>query len=218
MSLHITAYCPEGIVMASDSRVTLRRYRREADGALRLTGVETQDGANKLFAVNRYIALSLSGSLDIDGEDILSLVPRFIKSRADKCSDAEKAAELLLEYFGESGEAPDTCFHIAGYAPESGKKSICRVFLRGKRIERTDCSKPGMIYNGDTMFAETVMADPRRSPEQCSLQELAEAAEKIIRLTGQKLPLQDGVRTVGGPVDMLQIQPDGVRWLQCKNQ
>lgn len=214
MSLHITAYSPQGIIMASDSRVTLRRYRRE-DGGLKLMAVETQDDANKLYAVNSHIALSLSGSLDVNGEDMLEYIPRFIERCAGKCVSAEAAAVALLEFFG-GGLTAETCFHVAGYEPSSGMPSVCRVLLRERRIERMSLIKPGIIYNGDIMVLRKVLKEQPDAEPLGSLQSMAEFACELIRRTAAEMPLQDGVKTVGGPIDMLQIQPDGIHWLSRK--
>lgn len=210
MSLHITAYGEGYIIMGSDSRVTLRRYSRDEKGFFRLSGVETQDDAVKLFAVNGRAALSLSGSLDFGGEDILQYIPRFIERRGEDCADAEKTAVALLESFRGGFGLPDTCFHIGSFG-EGGEMSVCRVLLKERRIERMNCRKAGIIYNGDVPVVKTLLRGG--TDFLASAEGAADFVREALERTGEELPLQDGVRTVGGPVRMLKIDSAGLTWL-----
>lgn len=210
MSLHITVYGEKSIIMASDSRVTLRRYRREEGGSLRLTGAETRDDGVKLFAVNDRVGLSLSGNLDFGGEDILQYIPRFIERRGADCPDAESAALALLESFRGGFGLPETCFHIAGCGKD-GRVSVCRVLLKERRIERMNCALPGLIYDGDVQIVKAMLS---RGTEFLASEAAAETfVREALARTGAELPLQDGVRTVGGPTALLRIDSSGLHGL-----
>jgi len=218
MSLHITAYTPEGIIMASDSRVTLRHYRlAEGSEEPELVRVSADDSANKLLAVGAYAALSLSGYLNVDDEDLLSFAARFARHVSTQRRPIAEMAQALLESFRSYPELPEACFHLAGYDPGESLPCVYRIRLQERRAEPLDTSLPGFMYNGDTAVVDALLQDPESF--DCDLQSLdglRHFALDALQRTSDTLPPVDGLRTVGGPLDLLEIRPDGLRWLRRK--
>lgn len=116
MSLAVSVYTREGIVMAADSRLTLT-FQRIADGQQPHTvSVTSSDSARKLFLTPNQVGISAFGAADVKGVPIAGLIESFIdETLKDQALPPKETAEALLSYFLAMGAVQESSFHVCGY-------------------------------------------------------------------------------------------------------
>ena len=124
MSLIVTVCTNEGIVMASDSRIT---YNNLITGE---KGVHFSDTAYKTFMCGENIGISTCGNADIYGVPIAGYIEDFIKNNFSN-QDVATTSNLLLEYFNKIAKGQNIHFQIAGYTRKNDKDlpTVYEVYL-----------------------------------------------------------------------------------------
>src|SRR5450759_5214026 len=117
MSLIISVYVREGIVMAADSRLTLTIPLSLPGGQTHTLSLTTSDSAKKLFLAPDNVGIATCGAADIGGVPIAGFVESFVVEKVKgRNLAAEQVANELKVYLSALGVRPGTVFHIAGYA------------------------------------------------------------------------------------------------------
>lgn len=113
MSLIVTVYTSEGIVMASDSRTT-QRVLVENQG---VKSFPLSDNATKTFVTKWNYGISTCGAASIDGLPLSGYIQAFLNSyKYDKASTTvQKFADDLCNYFILLNLQDDLLFHVCGY-------------------------------------------------------------------------------------------------------
>jgi hypothetical protein len=78
MTFIICLYVREGIVMASDSRLTLNATRQEGDNRIIQMAVGQSDSNYKTFLTQNGIGISAYGAAEIEGTPISGYIDSFI--------------------------------------------------------------------------------------------------------------------------------------------
>jgi len=116
MSFIITIYVREGIVMASDSRLTLNVTRQEGDKQIVQVAVGQSDSNYKTFLTSNNIGISTFGAADVQGVPIAGYIESFINEHlAQGDYTVDQIPQEILNYFRDFPKPPDTGFIIAGY-------------------------------------------------------------------------------------------------------
>jgi len=140
MSFIITMYVREGIVMASDSRLTLTAQQQQQDGKQTVQVAVGQSDSNyKTFLAPHDIGVSIYGAAEIKGVPIAGYIESFIDERlSGDPTSVDGVPQKLLEYFGQFQPAPDTQFHVAGYKEEGGQKDqqVWHVSVAQNKVSR----------------------------------------------------------------------------------
>ena len=111
----ITLYVKEGIVMASDIRLTLNSTRQEQDKQIIQMAVGQTDSTYKTFTPTN-IDISTFGSAEIQGVPLTGFIESFINEVLSAGSyDVEQVAQELLNYFRKLQSPADVGFLVAGY-------------------------------------------------------------------------------------------------------
>ncbi len=122
MSFVITMYVPEGIVMASDSRLTLNTEQKQGEKRIVQVGVGMSDTNYRTFLVPGNIGISTYGAAEIKGVPIAVYIQSFVQ---EHFTDTEmRIAQIptqLLAYFRQFDPPPATQFHIAGYQSKNSQ-------------------------------------------------------------------------------------------------
>ncbi len=137
MSLVITTYVPEGIVMASDSRQSITLEGKTPDGSP-LPKVDTvnSDSVYKTYLLSRKdkdnksifeVGVNSFGQDLLGGISTASHIKRFSEERLTDGDDITTIPKKLVEFFRELFPNADTGFHVAGYKKE-GKVSVPYVY------------------------------------------------------------------------------------------
>ncbi len=236
MSLIISVYVREGIVMAADSRLTLNIPRTLPNGQPNVLSITTSDSAKKLFLAPNNVGIATCGPADIGGVPIAGFVESFIVEKLKGQSyNADQVADELKRYFGSLGVRTGTVFHVAGYVagpsglnqtiilvdPAAGTKSqLNPVNLQGANWGGEIDVLQRLLNNVSLIQAGTQTTTPMPSfsvPfEFFTLQDAIDFAFYGVRSTIDTLRFQAREKTVGGPIDVLVITPDNSRWIAQK--
>ena len=164
MSLIITTYVPEGIVMASDSRQSITIEGKTPDGK-DLPKIDTvnSDNVYKTHLLSRKgeagkpifeVGVSSFGQDLLGGISTASHIRKFAEEKlTDDDDDVTTIPKKLVDFFRESFPTADTGFHVAGYKKENGVSKpyvyYCHV---GKNIfdQRKNLKPDGSLAYGAT--------------------------------------------------------------------
>lgn len=159
MSLVLTTYVPEGIVMSSDSRQSIKIEGKTPEGKP-LPKVDTvnSDNVYKTYLLSRKdragktifeIGVQSFGQDLLGGISTASHIKRFSEEELIDEDDVETIPKKLVTFFKKLFPSANTGFHVAGYKKEN-KVSIpyviyCHV---GKNIVERKNTKPdrGLTY------------------------------------------------------------------------
>jgi hypothetical protein len=236
MSFIITLYVREGIVMASDSRLSLNYETvREGKPTVNLA-VAGSDANYKTFLTPSRIGISTFGAADIQGVPIAGYIESFISERLEAAtSSPEEAASSLLRYFREFAPPPQTQFHVAGYVEREGvaKQEVWLVNVAADRLERKNPEgQQGATWGGEADVL-TRLLHPLGALDSggqltsalphfpipfryFTLQDAIDFAIFALRATIDAIRFQPRPKTVGGPIDVLVIKPHEAVWIQRK--
>ncbi len=237
MSLIITVYVREGLVMAADSRLTLTIPRTVPGGQAHTLSLTASDSAKKLFLAPNNVGIATCGTADIGGVPIAGFVESFIVERLKpQPHTVHEVAHSLAAYMLSAGIGPNTVFHVAGYeALSSG--ALEQVLLQvnpaaSQVVQLNPSGLQGANWNGEIdilqrLLNEVSLTQPSGQPsvalpafgvpfEFFTLQDAIEFADFGIRSTIETLRFQAREKTVGGPVDVLVIRPDSAEWIRQK--
>lgn len=175
MTFIITVYCNEGIVMASDSRLTLSRsfsntnqFKEQQTQVL--MDIVQSDANFKLFLAPNDVGISTCGDASIDGVPLAGFIEAFIDEEVAQVFNSplenddlveglevDQVAEQLLKYFQKMKGPPSTTFHVSGYKTEENKRvqQVWRVSIEaGEKVQVNATGDKGVLWDGegDIMF------------------------------------------------------------------
>lgn len=216
----------------------------DGKGALitRNQGVHYSDTTYKTFLANNNVGISTCGTASINGQPLAGYVESFMHEKINKETDVCDVPSLLVQFFSVYSPIPDIIFHVAGY---SGKENaliqkVYRVFVKSNHIEEIDTSSQGAAWNGETeilsriinsLWTQRIKKDDKTGEEGIlyeelksppipwnffSLQDGIDFATYAINTTIETMRFQERLKTVGGPIDILIIKPDGTLWVARK--
>ena len=230
MSLIICVHVEEGIVLAGDSRVS---YNKEFDN-IKQIGIHASNTTNKIFKCPNNAGIATCGGAAIDGKPITGFVETFIRERIKEDTDVEEIPNLLREYFGLLDPNLDTSFVIAGYKKQGWKyfQKVFRMKLNTDVMEIVNTESQGALWDGETitltkLLTPVYVKDKEKNQFHLlpnteivwnlyTLQDAVDFAKYGIKTTIDTLKFQAVPETVGGPIDILVIKPDGAQWLAKK--
>lgn len=236
MSLIITVYVREGIVMAADSRLTLNFPRTPPGGQTHILSITSSDSAKKLFLAPNNVGIATCGPADIGGVPIAGFIESFIVEKLKSGSlSAEQVASDLKVYFGALGVRPGTVFHVAGYTRVNeilNQKLFWVDPAAGLLSQLNPLNQQGANWGGEIDVLQRLLNEvsliqpdglnPVPLPyfgvpfEFFTLQDAIDFAFYGISSTIDTLRFQAREKTVGGPVDVLVITPDSSHWISQK--
>jgi hypothetical protein len=237
MSLIISLYVPEGIVLAGDSRLTLNWSEKNPTGETIHFSINGSDTNSKIFAIQNKFGLGAFGMADIKGVPIAGFINEFIEEKIEDKTEVNEIPEKLQEFFGKKFDYPAVNFYVAGYKIEKGI-SIQHVYfvnIAGKTCNRVN-DKDGAIHFGANWGGEIEIlqrliqdvqlrkgadwSEMKASPIMynfLTLQDAIDFCEFGIRTTIETLRFQRRAKTVGGSIDTLIIRPKtGAEWIRKK--
>lgn len=240
MSLVVTTYVPEGIVLASDSRQFLTIGRKDNEGKeLPKLEVVNSDAVYKTFALAKQKV-----GINTFGQDLLSGIPmgsyiRQFEETLNEKEETESIAPKLLNFFRSISQEANTGFYLAGYKKEqitglsgTSKKEIYVpyvffVHIKDNKIERINFNNVqkrnifGASWGGEAdIISGLLKINDSNSPqiiwEAMSLQDAIDFSIFSIRTTIDTMRFQARQKTVGGSIDVLVVTPENLSWIQKK--
>ncbi len=240
MSLVIVTYVPEGLVLASDSRQSLNMEKKSKDGSLpERTNIVNSDSVHKTFVLkNHKIGINTFGQDLIKGVPTSSYIKQFEETLSEKDS-IRTVPKKILKFFGSIDQNANIGFHLAGYAKEikeeltkSAKKEISTphvYFLnikQGKIVRKNyddsqKCVLYGATWGGESdIIAGLLKIGDKDVPQivwgAMALQDAIDFSIFSISTTASTMRFLARPKTVGGPIDVLIITPEGTKWIQKK--
>lgn len=231
-SLITTVYVPEGIVMAADSRQTFTVS--EGTKSIRT------DNTTKIFLLeNQQVGISTCGQAFCNNMPVSSQINKFIDEELTNSDGVVTVAHKLVEYFRKSFSDAVLFFYVAGYKTEN-KVSIpyvyfCNVLgniVKRKNINSDNTISYGASWNGELDILESIINPVTHEDEhgnkitirdvepiiwqRMSLQDAIDFSIYAIQTTIDTMRFQARPKTVGGPIDVLLLTPQEVKWIQKK--
>ncbi len=238
MSLIITLYTREGIVMASDSRLTLNAQQKTPEGVKTLLAAGMSDSNYKTFLAKEKLGISVAGQAEINGAPMGGFVDTFIREHLSEFPDVTEGAKELNNYFKTFDPIPKVFFHIAGYEEtDKGLKQMVFQVSPSKNIVRhlnPDQKKGepanGASWNGEgdilARLLKPVYTKEKDNYKQLphynvpwqffTLQDAIDFAVYAIQTTIDSVRFLPRPKTVGGPIDVLVIKPNETKWISRK--
>lgn len=236
MSFIITLYVREGIVMASDSRLTLDATQQQEGQQIVRLAVGQSDSNYKTFLAPNNIGISTYGAAAIEGVPIGGYIESFISEQLSQGQhEVDDLPQMILDYFRSLPGPPDTQFHIGGYKTENSRREqhVWHIAVAREHVERKNPQgNQGASWGGvgdvlSRLVQPIGLLDENgnlrdrlpHSPIQWgffTLQDAIDYAVYAIQVTIDTLRFQPRPKTVGGPVDVLVIKPEEAFWVQKK--
>lgn len=235
MSLIVSLYVREGIVMASDSRITLNTETQGPHNVIQNMAVVQSDSTYKLFLAPAGVGIATCGNASIDGVPISGYIESFIRENLGRGDlEVDQVPERISNYFNGFSPVPDVTFHVAGYKKVDGicEQHVWQVIVRENACIRVNSGlDQGATWGGEfdvlsRIIKQTTFQDShgKHQPFKTydipypffTLQDAIDFSIYAIRTTIDTIRFQTRPKTVGGPVDVLVIKPEEAFWVQRK--
>lgn len=237
MTLVVTVHVREGIVMASDSRLTLTFDRNVSGAKPNSFSVTSSDSARKLFLTPNRIGISTFGVADVNGTPIAGVIESFIIEKLAKTDlPPLETAKALLAYFKSIGVSQQTNFHVAGYrvTDQAITPEVIYVnLMAGTAKNLVPLDRQGANWGGEIdifqrLTNQVAIVDDSGNVtgsipnfqlpfEFFTLQDAIDFSSFAIKATIDTMRFQAREKTVGGPVDIVVITPAYAQWIAQKH-
>ncbi|OOM76565.1 hypothetical protein [Clostridium sp. BL-8] len=217
MSIIVTAYIAEGIVMAADSRLT--GNTRHGDSGI-IDRHTISDNSQKLFLIkDNSIGISCCGDAIIGGKSVGDFIRSFEIEKVQKDDDINIVSEKLLEYT-KLKHGIGVIYHVCGYINDIP----CVYRIGNDQVFRPDRDEKGTILRGVTWNGETDILSRLFGGENplsfdwnfMQLKDGIDLAEFMVDLTCKTQRFTSGLATCGGDIDVLVITKDYTKWVKHK--
>ncbi len=214
MTINVVVHIPDGIVIASDSRLSgLRRYDRG-----KIEKFYLNDDMEKILLVNNgKIGVTYNSDSDFNGKTMPEIIKEFNGNELILSDSVFDVAQKLRIYFSKNYSSLNTVFYVSGYIKEEQ-----HVYLVSKDlVRRENVNNYGMFYgitcSGNlkiaSMFNELVNINIFK---EMDLNKAIEFAEFYIQTTITWLNFNERYADCGGPIDILIITPNSAYFHKSK--
>ena len=226
MSLVVTVFVPEGIVIAGDSRLSLTYPTKdEVTQKEFFHTITASDSNDKVFLVKDKFGLGTFGAADIKGMPIAGFINRFVEEKVTDATEVDQIPQLLLDFFGQPYNFPAVSFFVAGYKIENAVSNQHVHFLNvaSKQINRvnTTANPSGANWGGETEVMSRLLSPVKlKQGDQWNelnaaplpfnfftLQDAIDFSVYAVRTTIESFRFQQRLKTVGGAIDILLLKP-----------
>ena len=232
MSLVLTVNVREGIVMAADSRITLNSTNQQSQNQVIHFAVGMSDTNRKIFITPEKVGITTFGAAEIQGVPIAGYIDSLIIGLKPNLT-VKQVADELLKHFRTYNPIPETGFHVAGYT--NNTLPIQEVYqvdvINNTAVLQGQPNIQGMVYGGEgdvvTRLLQPVFGKDNQNNYQplpffpipinfFTIQDAIDFSVYMIKTTIDTMRFQSRPKTVGGPIDVLVIRPDGYEWVSKK--
>ena len=168
MSLIVSVYVNEGIVMASDSRLTLTISNPIIGPIIAQNSIPLSDSTYKTFLCPNGCGISTCGNAAYNNKPIAGYIEQFIEKLTKKTLVSD-IPQLLIDNFNTLNNGITTIFQVCGYE-DCGENKIQKVYRvytgPNSRIEEqaTNTSQ-GAIWDGETIVLSKLIKQQIISPQ-----------------------------------------------------
>lgn len=232
MSLVVALKVREGIVMATDSRLTLNSTTNQSNLQVINTSVAQTDTTRKLFLTPGNVGIGTYGQADIGGVPLAGFIDSFVATLSGNLTPAQ-VANAILSYFRNMQTPPNAFFQVTGYDHTKNPivSEVWTVDIANNSAIQVIPNQQGMSWGGETEIASRLILNvaipgtnntwiplgvPNVLYDFFTLQDAIDFVVYVIRTTIDTMRFQARPKTVGGPIDVLVIQPSGSQWISKK--
>ena len=229
MTLLVTVHSNNGIVVASDSRLTtVTRGYQPVKGGICITEQSgfVSDSGNKTMLIGGC-SISVCGKLEVGNKSVLSEISEEL-GKIDTVGPGALASKVydILEKSGLDGvvalvsgyERTSMEVRPTTYRVNMIRRSVdiacdggCHVVFEGIAGIMERLTLP--VYRKRIAFVHEEMAPLMFPFDTYSLQDAVDFCQFAIRTTEEVLRFSKTESSVGGPIDVAVITPDRSRWL-----
>jgi len=238
MSLVICVYVGEGIVLAGDSRSTFNTTDKtvgengKPEREIYHHSIHVSDTTYKVFVTNSHVGILTCGDASIMGIPIVQFIENYIRLHNEE--NVDTIANTIGEYFRTIDSNLNTHFIVAGYVQKEDstyEQHVYQIFTTENVVKRqNDTGRQGAVWDGITDVLSRLMQNIAYKvgdkyldgvPVEImwnffTLQDAIDFAQYAIKLTIDTLKFQKREKSVGGPIDILVIKPEGHQWIAHK--
>lgn len=233
MSFLISVFVNEGIVLASDRRITYTDTQIINGNLVKRIGIHNNNSTDKTFICPNGAGISVCGNATLLNKPITGFILDMIRTKISETCEIEDMPQIIINYFNALEEIPDTDFIVAGYDIKYKKRQlIYKLNVQTKKVENIDTTLQGATWQGETSTFTRLIKNVALKIEDgtyedlpvenilfefFTLQDAVDFARYAVETTIQTMRFKNVVETVGGDVDILVITPNETKWLQKKN-
>lgn len=231
MSLVVAVFVPTGIVLAADSRTTIQSTAtKQTAGGTEVvhTPLVLSDSSSKVFALpNSGAGVLTHGDAILRDLPVESYLKRFAEKQDRPGTRIEEIAGRIHDFFRANAPENRALFIVAGYDEEDGLAvphvhTVDSGLADGpsrNNIDREGRLQYGVLRGGDTAVVDRLITAESLPPfHLMPLPDAVDYARFLIETTIQTLRFEPRFPSVGGPVDILSITPESMRFVQRKGQ
>lgn len=168
MSLIVSVYVNEGIVMASDSRTTANVISSVNNKILN-NNFPISDTAYKTFLCPNNCGISTCGNAGYNNAPIAGFIETFISEKISSYTKISNIPQMLIDFFNSINKTLITIFQVCGYEQVDGKfkQKIFRVRTGPKpTIDEisADNNNQGAIWDGETLYLSKLLKSEIMTP------------------------------------------------------
>lgn len=174
MSLIVTIYVNDGIIMASDSRSTLTNTIKEGNSTI-INQFPLSDSTFKTFLCSNNCGISTCGAASYNNKPIAGFIEKFIQDYIKKDTPLTDVPQMLLDYFDKIDKKSITIFHICGYENKEGIMNQCVYKIvtgENKHIHKIANSSRGAYWDGEVVTLEKLFQAQIVKPQIIKVQNL----------------------------------------------
>lgn len=232
MAINITIHVKDGIVMASDSRLVKQITSSNLASESKNQSLVFLDSAVNLLLIHDRIGIGKCGEPIVRGILVEDHLKQILTEKFETNADETGfVAESILRFFRKFQPYPEITFHIAGYSRNSTQQ-IWRVDIPSNSISQSNAAdRPGLIFDGEADAVLRLTYPLGRLDEQkrfqaiphfgfawpnYTVQDAINLATFLVQTQTNLVQFQSRLKSIGGPIDVLVIQPDKAFWAQKK--
>jgi hypothetical protein len=226
MSLIVTVYVPEGIVLAGDSRLTLNWTDKTQNGEQH-NSITSSDSYTKIFSIADKFGLGVFGEVYINEVNICGFLNQFVEQNIDADTTIDEIPERLIYFFGEKFGYPATHFYLVGYKIEDSIEvpHTYSINLANKTYRRSNFEDEqiinGVNWGGEIEVLSRILLTVKLQAGDdwtelsnnsipwnfMTLQDAVDFGVYAVKTTIDTMRFQQKEKTVGGPIDVLVVKP-----------
>ena len=166
MSLIVSIYVNEGIVMASDSRTTAT-FSQSYNNIVSNNNFIISDTSYKTFLCPNRCGISSCGNAGYNNAPIAGFIETFISEKITARTKISDIPKMLIEYFNSINNTLVTIFQICGYEQidEKYRQKIFRIKTGMKpTIEEVPTDDQGAIWDGEILYLSKLIKSEIMTP------------------------------------------------------
>jgi hypothetical protein len=217
MSIIVTAYVPEGIVMAADSRLT--GTTKHENGTIDRHNIS--DNSQKIFLIkDNSIGISCCGDAIIGKKSVGDFIRSFEIEKIQKDDDISVVCEKLMGYT-RLNHGSGVIYHICGYLNDEPYvyKLIDDLIFRSN-LDKNGNILRGTAWDGETeVLTRLIVGNNNHLQFDYNFMQLKDGidlVEFMVDVTCKTQRFTKGLATCGGTVDILVITKDYAKWVKHK--